>query len=109
MLGILLGSVNKERVLVYLAARERGYSRQIARFYNAPLYPIQNALDKLEAAGALVSREVGNTREYEFNPRYPALAQLRAMLDRAISLYPKKFRDTLLPSRTRPRRKGKPL
>jgi hypothetical protein len=45
MLANLLGSVNKERVFVFLSARERGYARQIARFFEAPLFPIQNALD----------------------------------------------------------------
>src|SRR6478735_3442261 len=109
MLANLLGSVNKERVLVYLAARSKGYSREIARFFDAPLYPVQNALDKLESAGVLISRTVGSTREYEFNPRYPARAELTSLLNRALALYPQKMRDKLLLARSRPRRKGKPL
>jgi hypothetical protein len=109
MLAALLGSVNKERVLVYLAARQRGYSREIARFFQAPLNPVQKALDSLEAAGALVSRQVGSTREYEMNPRYPARVQLASLIDRALALYPPALRDRLLMSRTRPRRRGKPL
>ena len=109
MLAQLFGSVNKERVLVFLAGRSRGYSREIARFFNAPLYPVQNALDNLEAAGVLVSRLVGNTREYEFNPRYPARNQLAALLDRALSLYPADLRNKILVNRSRPRRRGKPL
>jgi len=109
MLASLFGSINKERVLVYLAARGKGYSRQIARFFDAPLYPVQNALDKLEAAGVLVSRAVGSTREYEFDPRYPARAELAQLFDRALSLYPATLRDQLLLHRSRPRRKGKPL
>jgi hypothetical protein len=109
MLARLLGSVNKERVLVYLAARGRGYSRQIARFFEAPLYPVQNAVEKLETAGVLVGRRVGGTREYEFNPRYPARVELASLLNRALSLYPATLRDKLLLSRSRPRRKGKPL
>ena len=109
MLANLLGSVNKERALVYLAARDRGYARQVARFFNAPLSPVQNALDKLESAGVLISRAVGSTREYEFNPRYPARAELATLLNRALSLYPHALRDQLLLARSRPRRKGKPL
>lgn len=109
MLAALLGSVNKERVLVYLAARDRGYSREIARFFDAPLFPVQNALEKLEAAGVLVSRAVGSTREYQMNPRYPAREQLAGLVERALSLYPRALRDALLITRTRPRRKGKPL
>src|SRR3954447_7314971 len=107
MLGNLLGSVNKERVLVYLAARERGYAREIARFFKATLFPVQNALDGLEAAGALVSRVVGTTREYAFNPRYPAKDELAALVRRALDLYPGNLREQLLMNRTRPRRRGK--
>ena len=109
MLAELLGSVNKERSLVYLAARGRGYSREIARFFDAPLSPLQNALDRLERAGVLVSRQVGSTREYEFNPRYPAREELSRLVERSLSLYPAALRERLLVARSRPRRKGKPL
>ena len=109
MLAALLGSVNKERVLVFLAARSRGYAREIARFFNAPLYPIRLALAGLEAAGVLVSRSVGTTREYEFNPRYAARDELKGLLDRALDLYPEKMREDLRLVRSRPRRAGKPL
>ena len=109
MLGDLIGSVNKERALIYLVARDRGYARQIARFFDAPLDPMQKALDGLERAGILVSRAVGNTREYEFNPRYPMRDELRVLLEKALSLYPKGLREDLLVTRKRPRRKGKPL
>lgn len=108
MLAALFGSVNKERALVYLAARGRGHAREMARFFDAPLSPVQNALDKLEASGALVSRSVGNAREYEFNPRYAARGELASLLSRALSLYPRSLRDDLLLSRARPRPRGKP-
>lgn len=36
MLGRLIGSTNKERALVYLIARETGYAREIARFFDVP-------------------------------------------------------------------------
>jgi len=109
MLGSLLGSVNKERVLVYIAGRRKGYAREIARFFDAPLSPVQNALDRLEEAGVLVSRMVGSTREYELNPRYPARPELEQLLNRAVALYPERLRKELLLVRSRPRRRGKPL
>lgn len=108
MLDKLLGSLNKERVLIYLVARERGYAREIARFFDAPLNPLQKAMDGLERAGVLVSNEIGTTRQYEFNPRYPLRAELRAMLEKALQLYPEALRTKLQVSRSRPRRKGKP-
>jgi len=109
MLSALIGGVNKERALVYLIARKRGYARQIARFFDAPLDPMQKALDGLERSGVLLSRTVGTTREYEFNPRYPMRDELRALLEKALSLYPQTLREKLLVTRKRPRRKGKPL
>jgi hypothetical protein len=109
MLAALLGSLNKERALVFLAARSRGYAREIARFFDAPLFPIQSALERLEEAGVVVGRPVGTTREYEFNPRYPAREEVNALLDKALSLYPADLRQRLEMTRTRPRRKGKPL
>jgi hypothetical protein len=108
MLANLFGSVSKERVLIYLAGRGRGYAREIARFFHAPLNPVQNAMEKLEAAGVLVSRFVGRTREYEFSPRYPVRSELTVLLNRALDLYPSKLRDKLLFTRSRPRRKGPP-
>lgn len=109
MLDRLLGSVNKERVLIYLAARERGHPREIARFFQITHFQVQKAIESLEVAGVLVSRPVGRAREYQFNPRYPALAELRALVNRALELYPAELRAQLLLARTRPRRKGKPL
>lgn len=109
MLARLLGSVNKERVLVYIVGRGRGYAREIARFFKAPLSPVQKAIESLEAAGVLVSRTIGTTREYEFNPQYAARDELTALVNRALSLYPRKIRDELLLNRSRPRRAGKPL
>jgi hypothetical protein len=109
MLDKLFGSINKERVLVYLTARGRGHSREIARFFKGPLSPVQKALDSLEAAGVVVSRITGTTREYQFNPRYPARQELAALIERALSLYPPDLRNELVVVRSRPRRRGKPL
>ena len=109
MLEVILGSKNAERVLVYIYSREEGYAREIARFYNTDLKPIQNQLDKLEAGGVLVSRDVGRTRPYTFNPRYPFLNELKALLDKALSFYPENEQEDLIMNRRRPRAKSKAL
>jgi hypothetical protein len=109
MLEPLLGSISCERVLVFLAAREEGYAREIASFFTTSLAPIQKQLDKLEAGGVLVSRTAGRTRLYTFNPRYPFLDELTAILDKAISFYDQDLQERLLLNRRRPRRRGKPL
>ena len=87
MIEVILGSKNAEKVLMYIYARGEGYAREIARFYETDLLPIQKQLDKLESGGVLVSREVGKTRPYVFNPRYPFLNELKDLLEKAFSFF----------------------
>lgn len=105
----LFGSKNRERVLVFLQAREEGYAREIARFFETGLFPIQNQLERLEAGGVIVSRKVGRTVLYQFNPRYALLEELKALLDKAVSYYPEEMKEKTLMNRRRPRRRGKPI
>jgi predicted transcriptional regulator len=109
MLQSLLGSENRERVLIFITARGEGYARQIASFFDTDLSPVQEQLDNLEEGGVLVSRKVGRTRLYEFNPRYPLVDELKVFLEKALSFYPEERKEKLLKNRRRPRRKGKPL
>ncbi len=104
----IFGSNNRERVLIFLQARDVGYAREIARFFETDHFPIQNQLEKLEGGGVIVSREAGRTVLYEFNPRYAFLKELRAILEKAISYYPDDLQERLLMNRRRPRRRGKP-
>jgi len=105
----LLGPANSERVLVYILARDQGYTREIARFFGSDPDSIQKQLARLEVGGVLVSRQVGRTVLYEFNPRYPFLRELRALLKKALAYYPESQREELVTNRRRPRRRGKPL
>ena len=109
MLEALVGSNNKERALLYLVARGEGYAREIARFFETSLAPIQKQLEILEYGGILCSRLVGRTRLYGFDPRFALLPELKAILEKALTFYPPEIRDKLLLERQRPRRKGKPL
>jgi hypothetical protein len=109
MLEPLLGSTNKERVLLFILARGEGYPREIARFYETGVAPVQNQLETLERGGILASRLAGRTRLYRFDPRYPLLPELQALLERVLTFYPEEERQRLAVVRQRPRRKGKPL
>jgi len=109
MIEVLLGSKNAERVLLYIFTREEGYAREIAAYYTTDLKPIQMQLEKFEKGGILVSRSIGRTRPYEFNPRYPFLNELKALLEKALSFYPAKEQEELTMNRRRPRAKGKTL
>ena len=109
MLEPLFGTQNSERALMFILARNEGYARQIAQFFDTNLYGIQRQLDKLESGGVLVSRTVGRTRLYQFNPRYAFLNELKQLLEKALSFYPEDVRENLLMNRRRPRKRGKPL
>ena len=106
MIEVILGSKNAERVLIYIYARGEGYAREIARFYETDLFPIQK---QLEAGGVLVSREMGKTRPYVFNPRYPFLNELKALLAKALSFFRQEEQEKLMMNRRRPRAREKPL
>lgn len=108
MLENLFGSINKERVLVYLVAREEGYARAIADFFATNLRNIQVQLDNLEAGGVLISRREGRTRLYGFNPRYPLRQEVVALIERTLDFYPPEERERLFGGRRRPRRRAKP-
>ena len=109
MLEPILGSLSCERVLVFILSRKEGYAREIARFFNTDLDPIQKQLEKLEVGGVLVSRKAGKTLLYSFNPRYPFLKELKNLLEKALSFYSNEEREKLVMNRKRPRRHGKPL
>lgn len=108
LLEPLFGSTNRERVLIFLQARQEGYASEIAKFFETDLFPIQDQLERLEAGGVIVSRKAGRTILYQFNPRYALLNELHALLVKALSFYPEDLQERLLMNRRRPRRKGKP-
>jgi len=109
MLEPILGSLNCERVMIYLTARDEGYAREIARFFEVGLGPIQKQLEKLEIGGIVYSKFVGRTRVYAFDPRCPFLEEIKALMEKALTFYPQGVRELLLLNRRRPRRAGKPL
>jgi len=108
MLEALFGSINRERVLLYIYAREECYAREISRFFQTDLDPIQKQLERLEIGNILYSRSAGKTILYKLNPRFPFLKELKELLGKILDFYPRELKDPLLYSRKRPRRKNKP-
>lgn len=109
MLEALLGSRNKERILVFIYCRKTGYARQIAEFYEIPLTVVINHLKNLEGSNVLFTEIQGRTKLYRFNPRYPFLKELYSLLEKALSFYPENLVQKLQYNRRRPRKTGKPL
>jgi len=102
-------SVKLIRVFIFLIARNEGYATEIAKFFGADLYAIQKQLERLENSEVLVSKKIGRTRVFQFNPRYPFLKELKVLLERVLSFYPDDIQENLVMNRRRPRKKDKPL
>lgn len=111
MLEKLFGNGVIEKILFYLLANQKGYATELKEVLGIPLYSIQIALARLEQGGILVRQPQGKTQVYQYNPRYPFLAELIQFLNKAYQAIPEHMRKKLYePSvRRRPRRKGKPL
>lgn len=109
MLEAIVGSTSAERVLLFITAREAGYAAEIAQVFETDISPIQKQLERMERDGLLVNKLVGRTRLYSFNPRYPFVPDLIAMMKRALGLCPENLQEVLLMNRRRPRKKSKPL
>ena len=109
MLEPIVGSKSSEQVFIFLIARDEGYATEIARFFDADLFAIQKQLERLENSDVLVSKKVGRTRVYQFNPRYPFLDELKNLLSRVLGFYPEEVKEALVMNWRRPRKKDKPL
>lgn len=110
MIEVLLGNATAEKVLLYLEQYEEGYAKGIADAYgDATLSMVQRQLQRFERAGLLVSQPKGRTRLFTWNPRYPFLAEVRALLREALRALPEAERQRYFSERRRPRRSGKPL
>ncbi len=99
MLEPIFGSKYREQVLQFILANESGYGTEIKNFYKIGLDPVQKQLERLELGSVLVSKNIGKTIVYSFNPRYAFLDELKTLL----------IKEQLTMNRKRPRRQGKPL
>jgi hypothetical protein len=50
------GSLSRERVLTFIAAREQGYAAEIVEFWECPDRPIKRELNRLGATGVLIAK-----------------------------------------------------
>ncbi len=86
MLDVLCGSKNVKKILIFLFVNGKCYGTQLHRMLKSPLTPIQKALQRLEKGGMIQSDYEGKTRVYQFNPAYPLLAELEALLKKTYTL-----------------------
>ena len=109
MLEPILGNKTVEKILLFMTRYQSGYARGIADTFGVSVNGVQQQLRRLEEGGVVVSRLYGRVRLYEFNPRYPFLKELRALLEKAFKYLPQEELDKYYMKRTRPRKPGKPL
>lgn len=79
MLEPILGTLDTERILVFIMARNEAFGSEIAEFFDSPYTGIRRQLKRLEQGGVIYSIGRGNTVVYEFNPRYPFLIELKSL------------------------------
>ena len=108
-LGSFLGSRTAEAALLHLFHYGETYGRAVANDMGVTLQPVQRQLDRFEESGVLVSREVGRTRLYTWNPKSPFSTLLREMVKVQYESIPLEKRQILFKARRRPRAKGKPV
>lgn len=110
MLEAIFGNATAEKVLLYIESYGEGYAQAIANtFDDVTLRMAQVQLARFERGGVLVSQLKGRTRLFSWNPRYPFLQELRALLRKTLESLPAADRKRFFARRRRPRRTGKPL
>ena len=86
-----------------------GYARRIAETFETQPNAILRQLLRLEAAGILVSRSVGRTRAFTWNPRSSTVRDLRAFLESELTRLSPEDTKRYFRQRQRPRRTGKKI
>ena len=109
VLETVLGNRSAAQALLYLEAYGTGHPNGMARTYGVSVTAMYRQLKRLEAGGVLVSRMVGNSRQFEFNPRNPTVKNLRGFLEAELEQLPEAELEAFYRERRRPRRTGKAL
>lgn len=109
-LAKLFGNNTAAMTLIFLARYEEASVGEISTAFDIPKTQIYLQLLKLEDAGIVSSRELGNMRIYFFNPRSPIKNELRALLEKyiEINMPMEKYKNFYL-IRRRARSRGKTL
>lgn len=109
MIESLVGNNTAEKVLLYIANYEEGYTSGIAETFGIPKSQVQKQLLRLENGGILVARDKGNLRVFSINPRCAFKKELLILLNKILELTPRPEIEKYFRQRQRPRRTGKAL
>jgi DNA-binding transcriptional ArsR family regulator len=109
MLKGLFGNDTAEKALLHIFHYGEAHASAIANDFKMALNPIRQQLNRFENAGILVSKEVGRSRIYSFNPKSPLTKPIKEIVEIAYNAIALSERVKLFQTRRRPRRKGKPI
>jgi len=107
MIEDIFGNKNAERVLLHVFHYGEIHAAGVANDYGCSISPIQNQLERFEGAGILVSKLMGRSRVYRFNPKSPYLVPVKKIIEIAYESIPLPEREKIFGTRRRPRAKGK--
>lgn len=79
----LIGSEARVKVLLFLREHKEGYVTQMAHALNLPLNAVQSQLRNLGKGKVVISWKDGKRKVFSFNPRYPLIRELLALLKKA--------------------------
>lgn len=108
-LEVIFGSRSATITLLFLQNYGEGYVSRIAQTFDVQQTAIKRQLLQFENAGLLVSRVVGRSRVFTWNPRSSTAKSLRTFLEGELEKLPKDVQRQYFRQRQRPRRTGKPI
>jgi DNA-binding MarR family transcriptional regulator len=103
----LFGTPLRTRTLYAIGALKRTYAAEIAAAIGSKRQAVQRILDSLEDEGVILSSGT-SIRFVTLNPRFVAIRELTALLDRLVET-DDAFFEQIARIRRRPRRRGKPV
>ena len=105
----IFGSRSAALALLFLQNYGEGHVSRIAQTFSVPPTGIKRQLLRFESRGLLVSREVGRSRVFTWNPNSSTAKNLRGFLEVELEKLPKEIQSKYFRQRQRPRRSGKLL
>jgi hypothetical protein len=107
VLDKIFGNKTAERILLNLYHYGELHASLLSKISRSAQTPVKNQLYKFESAGLLISKEMGRSRVYSFNPKSPYTKPIKQLIGIVYDNIPLKEREALFSYRARPRRKGK--
>lgn len=109
MLEGIFGNKTAEKVLLHIFHYGESHASAVAKDFEMALNPIIQQLNRFELAGVLISKEMGRSRIYSFNPKSPLVKPIKDLIEIAYESISLSDRQKIFKTRRRPRRKGKPV